>query len=501
MARGVNKFFVALTAVLALGVGAFASGAPIPGFTHAQAPLTKVNSSTVGIRASSSAQSGYMSAAQASDLAFVLAGGGGTSFTPQAPLFLSTADVLYMPAADATHDGYLSALNFVLFSDGLGGAGGGIPSGGTSTVDPSALGSGLDLWLKADAGLFSDTGCSVVATSSGNVACWADQSGHALNFVNAGGATVTPRMIYQGQAQHPSVFFGKNQSLTRPSDAGLTETSLTVCAVAQSLLDQNTQTIFSVGTTYLVGLGDSTPNGRAKFYTSPPGTDVNGYGVFTGRPVLICGTYQSGSGTRQLVIDGALVATDTGVGALDYSGGPIPVVGALNGIGQQFLGSIYEVLVYPNVLNASDFANLALYARQRWNAGDYWTGTSGSGGGGMSDPYVGNGWTPGSGTATVNAPGGLVVNGDATADAFITTGAVTTAQVNSPLIAPTGSQTVTITPSSTKGVRIHTTGSKETCNAGNAGDLFYQANGAGVADALYLCRKSSSDLYGWQQIN
>lgn len=53
-----------------------AAGAPIPGFSKVQAPLVKVNTSTVGIRASSSAQSGYMSATQSSDLAFLLSGGG-----------------------------------------------------------------------------------------------------------------------------------------------------------------------------------------------------------------------------------------------------------------------------------------------------------------------------------------------------------------------------------------------------------------------------------------
>ncbi|MFV1884468.1 MAG: DUF2341 domain-containing protein [Balneola sp.] len=49
--------------------------------------------------------------------------------------------------------------------------------------------SDLLVWLKADAGTFTDTGCITAATTSlDNVACWQDQSGNGRHFTTAGTA-------------------------------------------------------------------------------------------------------------------------------------------------------------------------------------------------------------------------------------------------------------------------------------------------------------------------
>lgn len=53
---------------------------------------------------------------------------------------------------------------------------------------PKAV-SGLLVWLKGDAGTFTDAGCSVAATTSlDNIGCWADQSGNSNDFVSSGAA-------------------------------------------------------------------------------------------------------------------------------------------------------------------------------------------------------------------------------------------------------------------------------------------------------------------------
>ncbi|GAB4277221.1 MAG: hypothetical protein Kow0080_28040 [Candidatus Promineifilaceae bacterium] len=65
------------------------------------------------------------------------------------------------------------------------GAGGGNGPGSVGITDGS---SSLELWLNANKGVFSDSGCNAAATNGGAVGCWQDQSGNGLAFVQATGS-------------------------------------------------------------------------------------------------------------------------------------------------------------------------------------------------------------------------------------------------------------------------------------------------------------------------
>src|SRR4051812_44419924 len=55
-------------------------------------------------------------------------------------------------------------------------------SGGGGVQDPSQIfGANLVYWFEADSNTFTDTGCSVAATTTGQaVACWVDKTANAF---------------------------------------------------------------------------------------------------------------------------------------------------------------------------------------------------------------------------------------------------------------------------------------------------------------------------------
>lgn len=79
---------------------------------------------------------------------------------------------------------------------------GGNGPGGIGTADGN---SSLELWLRSDRGAFSNTGCSIAATSSGNVGCWQDQSGNGNNATESG--TASPTYNTAVQNGQPSMRF------------------------------------------------------------------------------------------------------------------------------------------------------------------------------------------------------------------------------------------------------------------------------------------------------
>jgi hypothetical protein len=59
---------------------------------------------------------------------------------------------------------------------------------------------------------------------------------------------------------------------------------------------------------------------------------------------------------------------------------------------------------------------------------------------------------------------------------------------------------IRLTPGSTQGVDVHTSGAKATCDSTTRGQLFLEEGGAGVADILYMCMKAAADTYAWETV-
>jgi CSLREA domain-containing protein len=106
------------------------------------------------------------------------------------------------------------------------GANGGNGPGGVGVTDGTST---LELWLRADKGVFSDSNCTNAATNGGTVGCWQDQSGNGLHVTRA---TVAQRPGYAAANvnNQPSLTFTGSQFLERAYNAGFHPTNFTLYA-------------------------------------------------------------------------------------------------------------------------------------------------------------------------------------------------------------------------------------------------------------------------------
>jgi hypothetical protein len=106
------------------------------------------------------------------------------------------------------------------------GPNGGNGPGGVGVTDGTST---LELWLRADKGVFSDSNCTNAATNGGTVGCWQDQSGNGLHVTRA---TVAQRPGYAAANvnNQPSLTFTGSQFLERAYNAGFHPTNFTLYA-------------------------------------------------------------------------------------------------------------------------------------------------------------------------------------------------------------------------------------------------------------------------------
>ncbi len=80
--------------------------------------------------------------------------------------------------------------------------------------------SSLELWLRADRGVYEDTACSDAAETTDNVACWRDQSGNTRSYTQST-TTNQPNYFTSAQNDQPVIRFnGSTDRLTNPGSAG-----------------------------------------------------------------------------------------------------------------------------------------------------------------------------------------------------------------------------------------------------------------------------------------
>lgn len=106
------------------------------------------------------------------------------------------------------------------------GATGGNGPGGVGVTDGSST---LELWLRADKGVFSDPVCTSAATDGGTVGCWQDQSGNGLHVTRATEAQ-RPGYLEQSGNNQPALTFSGSQFLERAYNAGFHPTNFTLYA-------------------------------------------------------------------------------------------------------------------------------------------------------------------------------------------------------------------------------------------------------------------------------
>lgn len=225
---------------------------------------------------------------------------------------------------------------------------------------------GLKLWLKSDAGTFTDSAMTTAATADADpVGGWQDQSANGKNFIQA---TSTKRGTLKTGAN------GQNSKSVVRGD-GVDD--VLACASAVSVATDN-YTLFIASRTRIPGSGNAAQvnigginDGYGYTINNGPMRDVLMSGVaFLTDSIYVSNTfeiatYQRAAGTSTLranaVVKSLTLSTSTPLA---------PTVASLFGIGAAVFADcdIGEVLVYEAALTAGQIASLEAYLNARWAA-------------------------------------------------------------------------------------------------------------------------------------
>jgi hypothetical protein len=283
---------------------------------------------------------------------------------------------------------------------------------GVVPIAPNKVASSvLKEWFKADAGTFSDAGCTTPqTTNNGAIGCWADQSGNGNNAIKcAAGPTyvvATPPALqfldtssqcltttYAGAAgtiiavyynatvnNQENVGTQDNALISGAPQAGATITAYDIYVDTPINSTTNTfhASLFSYGTTssssaYTWTLRPS----RKRLVEQISGMTNDG-------STLTAYDYGSIVGTAAIP-GGATVYTATGqvIGAGDFN----------NVHGSYFRGTIAEIIVFQGKISASDYAGVVLYEQQKYGlvpSGNYLMVAGNVGPAPVSDGYTDN---------------------------------------------------------------------------------------------------------------
>ncbi|MFQ5616877.1 MAG: hypothetical protein ACE5GO_10530, partial [Anaerolineales bacterium] len=226
------------------------------------------------------------------------------------------------------------------------------PLGGTGT-GPGGVGSTdglstLEIWVKGDTGVYSDSGCTTAASNGGTLGCWADQSGNG-NDLNSSTSPTYQTGIINSQ---PVI---RNTASTSIRDASFTQNDVSITLIlaaqaASALQSDNFDSLMSMG----AATGDSfqidfsaTSGGNYQFNKVSGGAVA--YGTADTSPHILT-----------LVIDGSNVNTfyDGGTGSSQSSTFTPDFTEfrlfANRGDNQFFVGDLAESILYLTALNSAE---------------------------------------------------------------------------------------------------------------------------------------------------
>jgi hypothetical protein len=219
---------------------------------------------------------------------------------------------------------------------------------------------GLQLWLKADAG--------VTTNASGVVTNWADQSGMGNDATSPDPTKAPTLQLNAFPNSLPTLrFAGGTRYLTCPNTTSLSSLGDNVTMLL--VIEYDDMNNFRAGITKTMGglplpfdmwnVG-SVNSGRTRFYSSTPGSHVFVDCTLTGPPAL--GIYNAFACTiTNRVIDCYLNNIHSGnatfpPGGAD-GGGPL-YIGSRDTLDTQLVGGLAEVLIYQPALSAADLQNV-----------------------------------------------------------------------------------------------------------------------------------------------
>lgn len=236
--------------------------------------------------------------------------------------------------------------------------------GAVAAFVPSTI-TGLKLWLKADAGTFTDSAMTIPATSDADpVGGWQDQSGNGKHVVQA---TSTKRGTLKTGAN------GQNNRAVVRGD-GVDDTLISA-SLPSALTDNYTLFIASKGRN----------NGILSYQFLNGAESGWGYAIQTGTPTrnaiypasatLVDGAYVQGtfeiatlkraSGTSTLGVNGASQSLTNSTAAPTT---PITSASVMSRTSQYADCDIAEILLYDAALTAAQITQVETYLNTRWAA-------------------------------------------------------------------------------------------------------------------------------------
>lgn len=238
----------------------------------------------------------------------------------------------------------------------------------TPSFSPADI-SGMQLWLKSDAGVL-DASNNVITTDNTQVKTWQDQSGNGLDAVQATSARQPVwRNAANGINGNPAVYFSSDIMVT----ANLTSGPFTIFSVhkatAHGLIYERGVSVnsndgeylyTSTGTTIAVRRTDGIGRISSKEYNSSWGIG--------GNTLTTCQQFDGTHAGHTLRVNGSDItlssASSSDPGTVDGTGAMY--IGARNNVVAPVTGFIAEIIYYDSVLSASDVSDVETYLLDKW---------------------------------------------------------------------------------------------------------------------------------------
>lgn len=222
---------------------------------------------------------------------------------------------------------------------------------------------GLVGWYKGDAGTFTNTGCTTPAVNGNTLGCWADQSGHSANLIQA---------TTGQQPRYDTSSLNGLSVVTAP--AGASQMSVAIFnlgGTTASVFMVVKSTAANLGRVVDYGVGSTDTSSTsfiAAFFSSitAPASYNNG---FKSQGTVVSSSWNEiGSifdGTNNTMYIGGIAQTPVGATSTFATNGNLnsfsDPVGAF-----PLTGSIAEIIVTSGALGTADRASIKTYLLARW---------------------------------------------------------------------------------------------------------------------------------------
>lgn len=225
---------------------------------------------------------------------------------------------------------------------------------------------GLKLWLKADAGTYTDAGTSTPTTDGSKLRHWVDQSGNSFDFFGDPASSADRPYWYStthSQNSLPLVYFdGPAGDFLTNTTMSFGPGNLTVCAAVQFTSSAKEKDLFdSNNIGFVCGFDDNDTSGLVQYYDGTH--DISGTHGLAGAFGVVIWSLSSTGTSGFIYVNNVQKANGL------YSQVTIAspnCLGTLHTINQEYAGYLGDFIVYDHALDSTARGNLWTYEKARW---------------------------------------------------------------------------------------------------------------------------------------